>query len=83
MKKNIKEKTKKINATPDLRDKLEEYFETEKKLLEKLQLKKRMVITFKNRKKVPFLSNIAIKIMRKQGGILDTEFSDNIISNKK
>jgi hypothetical protein len=83
MKKNIKEKTKKINATPDLRDKLEEYFETEKKLLEKLQLKKRMVITFKNRKKVPFLSSIAIKIMRKQGGILDTEFSDNIISNKK
>lgn len=74
---------KKQKYTPDLKDKLQKYFDAEKNLLEKLQLKKRMIITFKNHTKVPFLSRIAIKIMRKQGGILDTEFSDNIISNNK
>lgn len=78
------QKKKKQNSVKDeFKDKLMEYFKQDQKLCEKLGITKRPIITFK-RKKVPLLSRIAINIIRKQGGILDIEFTDkNATNNKK
>ena len=53
------------------------YMQEDGKLLEKLGLTKRLLITFRGGS-VPMLSKIAISIIRAQGGILDTELRDLI-----
>lgn len=48
------------------------------KLLSQSNLIMRPIISFPKRKKVPFLSRLAIKTFSKQGGILDLQFLDNV-----
>ena len=56
------------------------YMTDNQKLLDKYGIKTELVIHFPTKKKLPFLSKIALKIIRNQGGILDTRF---MISEKK
>lgn len=57
--------------------KVKSYFESEKELLNKLGLSKRLVVLFPHRRfGAPSLfGSLLLMILRSQGGILDTEFS--------
>lgn len=51
---------------------------TEKRKIErKYKLGSRMVVNFPKRKKVPLLSQVAMRIIMKQGGILDTQYYED------
>jgi hypothetical protein len=53
------------------------YIKENDALLKKYKLCSRVVINFPRRKEIPFLSKIAIKIVIRQGGMLDTEFDES------
>ena len=54
--------------------KIKQYLKDNKALMRKYNLVSKLTISFPEKKKVPFLSKIAIKIIAKQGGVLDTRF---------
>lgn len=78
MKKKISKIVKKNNKHPlEFLSRIEAYMENDNNALNKYGIVKKLVISFKRKqKKIPFLSRIAIKIISKQGGIIDTQFSD-------
>lgn len=53
---------------------IHKYIKENKILMRKHHLVSQLTISFPGKKKVPFLSKIAIKIIAKQGGVLDTRF---------
>jgi len=59
-------------------EKVKEYVQKETELLQSLGLKKRLIILFPKQKgKRPnFFSRFAVSILRSQGGIIDSEFSE-------
>jgi hypothetical protein len=50
------------------------YLAENQKLLDKYGIRSELVIHFPKKKKLPFLSKIALKTIRRQGGVLDTRF---------
>ena len=58
----------------ELQKDVELFFREQHQLLKRLGLGMRMIIAFDHLKHPPFLSRIAIVILRRQGGKLDTEF---------
>ncbi|MCF7898839.1 MAG: hypothetical protein K9L31_02725 [Candidatus Pacebacteria bacterium] len=61
-----------------LQKKVDSYLKENDLLLKKKKIKPVLVINFPKRKKIPFLSKIALKIVNKQGGIIDMQFIDNV-----
>lgn len=75
MKKVIK--TKNDKNPLEFLQRIETYMKHDIELLKKYGIVKRPIIYFgENNNKIPFLSRIAMKIINKQGGIIDTQFSD-------
>lgn len=66
----------KVKSTID--EKVKKYVSEETKLLKSLGLKKKLLILFPHKRgqKIPFLSRIAVSVLRSQGGIIDVEFSE-------
>jgi hypothetical protein len=58
----------------DMDTRVTSYIKEEAKLLKKYKIAKKMIINFGRKKKVPWLSKIAIKIINAQGGIVDLQF---------
>jgi len=56
--------------------KIKGYLKENKRLLKKYRLIVQPVIHFPTRARVPFLSKIALWIIRKQGATLDIKFDD-------
>ena len=56
-------------------EKVKQYFEEYPKFLKRLGLVVQPIINFPKSKNVPLLSRMAIKVIQKQGGILDTRFA--------
>jgi len=73
--KSLKKKNKIDKEKID--NKVRAYFESEKELLNKLGLSKRLVVLFPHRRfGAPSLfGTLLLMLLRSQGGILDTEFS--------
>lgn len=61
----------------NIKKRIEQYVEQEKELLEKLQLKKVIVITFPFHTKVPLLGKLALKLLKMTGSKVDISFIDN------
>jgi len=66
----------KVKSTID--ERVKKYVSEETKLLKSLGLAKRLLILFphKRGRNIPFLSRIAVAVLRSQGGIIDVEFSE-------
>lgn len=58
-----------------LAQRVEQYVKEDAKSLARLSLQKQLLVNFPNRRSVPLLSRLAIAIIRRQGGILDTRMS--------
>lgn len=65
-------------ATQIMQQKIKTYSFAHNELLKKHKLSLRLVIAFPNRKKVPLLSKIAMKILSFQGGRLDIEIGERV-----
>ena len=59
-----------------LQKKVENYLKENELLLKKAKLQTVLIINFPTKKKAPFLSKIALKIVNKQGGKLDMQFME-------
>lgn len=60
-----------------LQDRVAEYVKEDLKLLKRLHIKKTLLINFPGRMRIPFWSRIALKIVMRQGGIIDTRVTDD------
>lgn len=66
--------TKQNNTQKKFQTTVQKYLEKDVKTLESLGIGKRLTIHFGGRKKVPLLSRLAMKIIQRQGGVIDTQF---------
>lgn len=57
-------------------ERVKRYLKENEKLLKKHSLVCYPVINFPRRSKIPFLAKIALRILARKGGILDTKFDD-------
>lgn len=53
-----------------------EYIEEEQKLCKRLKMSRKLCVNFPRKKKIPFWSRQALKVLRSQGGIVDMRFTD-------
>jgi len=61
---------------PTLKERVIAYMKLEEALLKEHGLQKNLTVDFPLRKRVPFLSRIALIVLKQQGGILDTFFKE-------
>lgn len=53
-----------------------DYIVEEQALCKRLKLKRTLCINFPRKRKIPFWSRLALKVLRSQGGIVDMRFTD-------
>lgn len=72
-------KPRKTKVKSEIDTKVKAYFDGEQALLKKTGLKKRLVVLFPKRPHgaPSWFGGILLRLLRSQGGILDTEFSLN------
>ena len=58
---------------------LEILLKEEAKLYKKYHILKKFTIHFPKKNKVPLLSKIAVRIVSKQGGEINTQYLDNVV----
>ena len=64
----------------EFKARVEAYIHEDIKILTKARLRKTPIISFPKKTKVPFMSRLALKIIRSQGGIFDTRYHDGVNS---
>jgi len=67
-------KPRKIKKEPTFDDRIRQYLANDSISLNAHGLKRTLCVNFPKRKRVPFLSLVALAILRWQGGILDMRF---------
>jgi hypothetical protein len=60
----------------DFYERVGTYMKEIEKIAKRLKVSQSLCITFPRKKKTPFLSRIALWVVRKQGGVLDTQFQN-------
>lgn len=63
-------------AMKSLQDRVAEYVKEDIKALKRLKIQKTLLINFPGRQRIPFWSRIALKIVLRQGGVIDTRVTD-------
>lgn len=67
-------KTKKAKKIETLDERIRDYISADAESLRARKLKTKLIINFPRRRKVPWLSQLSLAIIRWQGGILDMRF---------
>lgn len=72
----MKTKKTKPKKSPALKERALAYIEGEKQLLDKLNIAKKIVVVFPNKKKTPFFGAVGIWLIKVSGGIIDLHLID-------
>lgn len=62
-------------------ERVKSYMDSEEKNLARAGLRKTLIVSFVKRKNVPFWSRLALKVVKSQGGMLDTRYLDSTGTN--